>query len=1029
MRVDPSAEYDVPELPRSYLRGRENSQSSTSWQNSNMNLALSTPTLVDDSTGANSGAKSIGDANNADIAPLGTEARLPETILCRVCDEYVFAVYVDAHGYLCPVAQETEMRLHSCNLRLRRLAAAVAKRRQQLAEEISESAANPERRSGSGRHFVDYLSLKNADRIARVAQRAATMEDFTYWTSQHQIAEQYQRIAKWNAKLKRILDHAADKQPKRAGVDPGVVICARRAVHLIEDKVDAIEVYRKRIEAYNELAAAKGWRISAKMAVARNMSDHRSGASGPEGGHHKRSESATSNASNNSYNEDSGDAAKERPKKFVSLFAAMLLGGRKRTTSMNSLADQPRRSKIPSISDFEIMKPISRGAFGKVYLAKKRTTQDLYAIKILKKEDMVRKNMVNHALAERRVLTLSQTPYVVKLYYAFQSAEYLYLVMEYLIGGDLSSLLQVYQTFPEDMARMYVAEVALALEYLHSNGITHRDLKPDNMLLTADGHIKLTDFGLSKITIQDKDMYSGSSDDPLASLRRHHKNTSRDTFDEKTGGASGSQASVATSGAGGGTGGPAGSDANIATFGRTRSRRGAPGAKTSSRALLGTPDYLAPELLLGKGHTNAVDWWALGVCMFEFLAGYPPFMDNDSESIFRNILSYAVQWPEGGDAGISDCARDVVTKLLNPNAETRLRSDELKKHTFFAEINWTDLRDQPAPFIPAPLDQEDTSYFEARNMRSDIQRLSMCDISDLALGKSGDRSSDKTSAQDVRGHSRRGSLTELVHIVNPSPVVSTEDLLCDGIRSSNGSLNADVEERKSRESIDDEVKPRLRNKLRRAVKDDSELGGSFSRGNTGRHAKKDISKAAASKAVDIESNVPSQEAFGDAGGSSASDGRNTPSSSGGPRVTSGNQLVLKVGSPSGFLFSPISLEKVGGKLFSGGRTASSGSGGGAPLSKSSTTSSKSDRAPSSMQGSLQSSGPGPSAVKQSDAFAEKRPSSGSKNHIDNLRRQQNQGPRSLRSVNRSMSLEFDGFVYKNVNLLAHEQGGANKTDV
>ncbi|ORX93748.1 serine/threonine protein kinase 15 [Basidiobolus meristosporus CBS 931.73] len=297
---------------------------------------------------------------------------------------------------------------------------------------------------------------------------------------------------------------------------------------------------------------------------------------------------------------------------------------------------------MPSIRDFEILKPISRGAFGKVYLARKRTTHDLYAIKILKKSDMVRKNMVSQVMAERRVMSLAKTPFVVKLYYAFQSTDYLYLVMEYLIGGDLSSLLQIMGAFEEDMARIYAAETVLALEYLHNNGITHKDLKPDNLLIDSEGHIKLTDFGLSRISVKEKESYSGG--------------IVRDT------------------------------------------------------KLLGTPDYLAPELLTGVGHGPAVDWWALGVCLFEFLVGYPPFMDETPENIFKNILNHAIDWPPEGI--LSDTAKDLISRLLTVDPEARLKSQDVKKHPFFNGINWDDMRQHEPPFIPDPIDQLDTSYFD-----------------------------------------------------------------------------------------------------------------------------------------------------------------------------------------------------------------------------------------------------------------------------------------------------------------------------
>ncbi|KAK2495252.1 hypothetical protein MC885_021443, partial [Smutsia gigantea] len=153
----------------------------------------------------------------------------------------------------------------------------------------------------------------------------------------------------------------------------------------------------------------------------------------------------------------------------------------------------------PSIEKFNIVKPISRGAFGKVYLGQKGGK--LYAVKVVKKADMINKNMTHQVQAERDALALSKSPFIVHLYYSLQSANNVYLVMEYLIGGDVKSLLHIYGYFDEEMAVKYISEVALALDYLHRHGIMHRDLKPDNMLISNEGHIKLTDFGLSKVTL------------------------------------------------------------------------------------------------------------------------------------------------------------------------------------------------------------------------------------------------------------------------------------------------------------------------------------------------------------------------------------------------------------------------------------------------------------------------------------------------------------------------------------------------
>ncbi|KAF9352546.1 hypothetical protein BGX26_009666 [Mortierella sp. AD094] len=469
----------------------------------------------------------------------------------------------------------------------------------------------------------------------------------------------------------------------------------------------------------------------------------------------------------------------EKPSKnFSTIFATFLRVSRQRINSYNNLAGQskgisgdnessrgglfgtsggapsgilspplngtpPYKSRVPSIQDFEIIKPISRGAFGKVYLARKKTTKDLYAIKILKKADMVRKNMVSHVLAERRVLALTRTPFVVQLFYAFSSKDYLYLVMEYVIGGDLSSLLAVFGSFDEDMAKMYIAECVLALEYLHSNGITHRDLKPDNMLVNAEGHIKLTDFGLSRITVlEQEDMFS-MHDYKTSSLSRRHisrtttaipytsgkkgsttkKSSTVEGANEKNQGAAGLNNSTSSSTS------PISSTHHSTLSGRTARRH-----RGSSKALLGTPDYLAPELLLGIGHGSAVDWWSLGVCLFEFLTGYPPFMDEAPEAIFKNILNHEIQWPE---SGLSWEAHDLINKLLSRDPAHRPSPSVLKAHPFFRGVDWENIRNQEAPFIPAPNDNTDTSYFDARNARPDIRRLSNGDMAEISLGHAG----------------------------------------------------------------------------------------------------------------------------------------------------------------------------------------------------------------------------------------------------------------------------------------------------
>eukprot|EP00124_Ichthyophonus_hoferi_P002268 Ihof_evm3s148 gene=Ihof_evmTU3s148 len=526
---------------------------------------------------------------------------------------------------------------------------------------------------------------------------------------------------------------------------------------------------------------------------------------------------------------------------------------------------------VPTISDFEILKPISRGKYGRVYLARKKVSRDLYAIKVLKKADMVHKNMVDNVIAEKTALAIANNPYVVRLYYSFQSRDHLYLVMEFLPGGDLASLLQNFIVFDEEMAAFYIAEVVLALEYLHTHGIIHRDIKPDNMLVTQSGHCKLTDFGLSRVQLKDdtgdtyddllrqvpldrttstnviqhpdgiwgqgsarhgfqrrketpaKTMSAGgqsmldtasyrlrpvsnhkarpdlrslaarwmatrpsahlhhvsgqpssvpipydyctsllgnpssaptialsvstsrpslknshgtdpipthslsvpstclplpvtttvlspSSTDLLKMTALHNSHT--DLVDAETMNRDVRQNTSETTVEGRASVSSIPDDLHSTT---STSDIMTTGMTATRDRIVGTPDYLSPELLLGTGHGPAVDWWAVGVCLFEFLTGTPPFNDDTVEKIFQNIIRHDIRWPTPPDE-LSYEAQDLISQLMNRNPRDRPTIDQIKAHPFFSHngVDWNTLLTKKGPFVPQPSNMEDTGYFIVR---------------------------------------------------------------------------------------------------------------------------------------------------------------------------------------------------------------------------------------------------------------------------------------------------------------------------
>ncbi|XP_004530056.1 serine/threonine-protein kinase greatwall isoform X2 [Ceratitis capitata] len=734
--------------------------------------------------------------------------------------------------------------------------------------------------------------------------------------------------------------------------------------------------------------------------------------------------------------------------------SSMLIDAERLLDKINILTTKPENqtsTKLPTIKDFVVIKPISRGAFGKVFLGYKNNDPNrLYAIKVMRKSEMINKNMVSQVITERNALALSRSPFCVSLFYSLQSISYVFLVMEYMVGGDLKSLLTMYGYFDETVARFYVAEVALALQYLHEHGIVHRDIKPDNILLSATGHVKLTDFGLSKIdnrrdlelsdlinvsptlnartpgqllsltshlsfgsekklecgngtsnlmnAINKRNIITESSDseadtslneaertsdskisgvspffsaeeinvsvphtcvtntqladsstssyhtctsteisksdasatsapNPTANTKhvgfvdinieiriaRENCNRLRTSKGTEDSGVSSrksdyslSQINTTTSsldkadnmciskidtscsdysrsyntnntnetnsirspfrnlsknfkrpeflrgmkrklnllnrseyssnmdGDGSNSGSNSGStgltqEIDIMDIGSStpKKRKAVNGVlkirslsdddmpqvlnehvtnvvfstpvssqkiprrdggllgklkatrfalppsidvkkseqivekassvqylkmavddptmspinlgnnvpktpkcintpfrtpksvrrgvgRQSSERILGTPDYLAPELLLRQGHGPAVDWWALGVCFYEFLTGVPPFNDETPQKVFDNILNKNIEWPEGDEA-LSAEAMEAVDQLLTIDPAERPAAKEVQQMRFFESINWKNIENEEPPFIPTPDDPTDTGYFEARN--------------------------------------------------------------------------------------------------------------------------------------------------------------------------------------------------------------------------------------------------------------------------------------------------------------------------
>jgi len=300
-------------------------------------------------------------------------------------------------------------------------------------------------------------------------------------------------------------------------------------------------------------------------------------------------------------------------------------------------AEMDLSAKSLAVGDFQVGKTLGTGAFGRVRFVTYKATSNFYALKTLKKASIIKMKQVDHIVSEKSILQTLKHPFIVNMYGSFHDNRYIYMVLEYIIGGEFFTHLRKAGRFDNDASCFFGACVAAIFEYCHSKNIVYRDLKPENILINADGYVKLTDFGFAKVI-------------------EHRTYT-----------------------------------------------------------LCGTPEYIAPEVLLNKGHGKPVDWWTLGILIYEMIVGYPPFVDEDPMGIYQKILSGKIVFPKMFDKN----AKGLVKKLLTADLGKRYGNlkngvEDIKQHKWFKEINWQALIDKelPAPFKPSTKSPTDTSNFD-----------------------------------------------------------------------------------------------------------------------------------------------------------------------------------------------------------------------------------------------------------------------------------------------------------------------------
>ena len=349
------------------------------------------------------------------------------------------------------------------------------------------------------------------------------------------------------------------------------------------------------------------------------------------------------------------------------------------------------RKKI-SINDFEIIKPIGKGGFGEVNICRNKENKKIYAMKRMTFEQLKYKNGLLNFLAEKDILSINNNNvWMTQLRFSFIDNQYLYLIMDYCPGGDLMSYLINRDTLEETEARFYIAEIILCVDSLHKMNCIHRDLKPDNILIGKDGHIKLSDFGLSFISREKLFPFTENKTEKIIPGLFFRKTSAEE--DEK----------------------------NIEIKNSINdSNKSIKSAKNFQNIIaysgVGSPDYMAPELILNennKGYGSEIDWWSVGAIFYEMLVGIPPFLSDTPQATCEKIVHYQKYLKIPDQIKISNEAEKLIFGFLTePKKRLGINGiDEIKKKPFFKNFDWDKIRDMSPPFIPKLDSPEDTRYF------------------------------------------------------------------------------------------------------------------------------------------------------------------------------------------------------------------------------------------------------------------------------------------------------------------------------